>query len=569
MRRRTLAGFAGFAGLLAGLACVAGCAGARPRAAQVTTDFARAEQTITAEELAGVVRFLADDALEGRAPGTRGDRLARAYVASVFGLLGLEPGGPNGSFEQPFDLVGVTTKAPSRWTFRGRGGEATLRRHRAFVVSVGGGAKRVDLDDAEVVFVGYGIQAPEHDWDDFKGADLRGKVLLFLNDDPDWDPDLFAGKRRLYYGRWTYKFESAARQGAAGAIVIHTTESASYPWQTVQTSWEGENSRLPSSTTPRPALEGWVTEDAARRIAALGGRDLEALRASARERTFRPVPLGVRTSVRLDSEQRRYATANVLALLPGRDPERRDEVIVYTAHHDHLGTAKGPDGKTVVYNGALDNASGVAQLLAIARASTALPEPPERSMLFLAVGAEEQGLLGSEYWASRPTVPPGRLIANINFDGANIWGRTRDVALVGAGKSTLDAWVEKAAARQDRTVGDDPFPERGSFYRSDQLNFARIGVPALFFGRGIDFVGRPAGWGRTEMERWVAEHYHQPSDDFDPATWDFTGMVDDARLGFAIGLALAESDARPEWLPSDEFREVRARSLAASSDGAP
>ena len=537
-----------------------------------------ADLAITPAVLRAPIRFLADDLLEGRGPGTRGDRIARAYVASCFEMLGLQPGNGAGGWEQDFDLVGVTTRSPANWRFAARDGRVELADRRDFVAVAGaipaaaidGRPTAIEFGPAEVVFVGYGIEAPEFGWDDFKGVDVRGKVLLVLNDDPDWDPALFAGKRRLYYGRWTYKFENAARHGAAAAILIHTDASAGYPWQTVVTSWSGENSRLAGGTGPEVDVQAWITEDAARRVTATGGHDLDALVHSARSRDFSPVALGIRTALRVQAAARTDRTANVLGLLPGSDPALRTEVVILTAHHDHLGTKTGGDRPGEVYNGALDNAAGVAQLLAVARAFGSLPRAPRRSVLFLATAAEEQGLLGSSYYARHPTFPAGRIAANINFDGGNVWGRTTDALAIGFGKSSLDAVASASARRQGRTYGDEPFPEKGSFYRSDQLNFARIGVPALFLRTGIDFVGRPPGWGAEQAERWTQEHYHQPSDDFDP-TWDLEGMVDDARLGFAIAEAVAEAPAMPTWNPGDEFEAARRAALSdtAGPEGSP
>lgn len=541
-------------------ACVAlaACAtrAARPPAGD-DASVQRAEAVITPALLAAPVRFLADDQLEGRGPGARGDALARLYLASTFEMLGLEPPFAGGSFEQPVELLGVTTRAPASWRFRSGGRTLALASGRDFVASSGVAAPTATISDAEIVFAGYGIQAPEFGWDDFKGADLRGKVLLLLNDDPDWDPALFAGNKRLYYGRWTYKLESAARQGAVGAIILHTTPSAGYPWQTVQASWSGENSRLADAPEGRGlVVEAWVTDDAARRLVALAGRDLDQLVAAARTQSFAPVPLGVTTSLVLRNEIRGYASANVGGLLRGRDAELASEVVVYTAHHDHFGIKADASGKQEIYNGALDNAVGVAQLLAVARAFTALPEPPRRSVLFLAVAAEEQGLLGSELFVKHPPWPVERLVANLNIDGGNVFGRTTDVGVIGLGKSTLDAHLAAAASAQGRTLADDPFPDRGMFYRSDQLNFARAGVPALFPRPGLEFVGRPPGWGREQAEAWVERHYHQPSDDFDPS-WDLSGMVDDARLLFRTGLSVANADRAPAWLPGDEFERLR------------
>lgn len=517
----------------------------------------RAEKTVTPEVLAAPIRFLADDALEGRGPGTRGDTLTRLYLASTLALLGLEPAFPGGAYEQPVELLGVVTHAPRAWTFRADGRNVTLADGADFVASSGVAAPRAELRDAALVFAGFGIQAPEFAWDDFKGADLRGKVLVLLNDDPDWDPALFAGPRRLYYGRWTYKFESAARQGAVGAILVHTPKSAGYPWQTVRTSWTGENSRLAEAPEGRGlAVEAWITDDAARRLTALGGRDLDQLVAAARSRDFAPVPLGITTSLVLDDDVRRYATANVAAVLPGRDANLANEVVVYSAHHDHFGIKTSPDGKREIYNGALDNAAGVAQMLAIARAFTALPEPPRRSILFLAPAAEEQGLLGSEYFVKHPPVPVARLVANLNVDGGNVFGRTTDVGVVGLGKSSLDEHLAAAAAAQGRTLADDPFPDRGMFYRSDQFNFARAGVPSLFPRPGVLYVGHAPEWGTEQVDAWIERNYHQASDDWDPA-WDLTGMVDDARLLFRTGLSAANADAAPAWLPGDEFARQR------------
>jgi Zn-dependent M28 family amino/carboxypeptidase len=540
------------------LALTISCASLLPRHSRPGADatYAEAATRITTAYLHSVIRFLADDALEGRGPGTRGDRLARLYVATVMEGLGLQPGGPGGQWEQAFELIGVTTSAPQHWRFASRSASLDLDLASDFVVSAPAQVEAPALDGAEVVFAGYAIQAPEYQWDDFKAADLRGTVLLVLNNDPDWDPDLFAGKRRLYYGRWTYKYESAFRQGAAGAIIVHTDESAAYPWQTVQTSWSGENSILLGASAERVPVQAWVTEEAASRVAALGGRDWNELVAAARSRDFRPIRLGVRTSLLLRNSMRRYESANVVGILPGSDPTRRAQAVIYSAHLDHLGVGPAPDGEEVIYNGALDNAAGVAQLLALARAFSALPQAPSRSIVFLAVAAEEQGLLGSEYYTRNPTVLPQQMAANLNMDGGNIWGRTRDVPAVGYGKSELDAFAAAAAARQGRSYVDEQFPERGSFYRSDQFSFARIGVPGLLLRSGTDFVGRPPGWGREQIDAWIANHYHQPSDEHDPS-WDLSGMVEDTQFLFHIGVAVAEAAEIPQWHAGDEFAGLR------------
>ena len=519
-----------------------------------------AGDTIDEAFLRGHVRFLSSDLLGGRGPSTPGDELTQEYLATQMETLGLEPAGPDGSWLQPFDIVGVETHLPDTWTFSNDGTAVTLDKLNEFIFSSGVQEPRIALDGAELVFVGYGIEAPEYQWDDFKGRDLAGKVLVMLNNDPDWSPELFEGERRLYYGRWTYKYESAAAQGAAGAIIIHTTPSAGYPWQVVETSWSGPQFQLPAAGEPRTPVHAWVTESAAREIFALGGHDLDKLVASARSRDFEPVPLGVTTTVEAANSVSKVRTANVAGILRGSDPILNQEVVVYTAHHDHLGTIEG-DATDPIYNGALDNASGTAQVLAIARAFSELPERPSRSVMFLFVAAEEQGLLGSGYYAANPTIMPGRMAANINLDGGNIWGATRDLTFIGLGKSTLDEYVLAFAAMQGRTVKPDQFPDRGFFYRSDQFNFAKIGVPAVYTDTGTEFVGRPEGWGKEQIEKWEAVNYHQASDELED-WWSFDGMIQDAQLGFYVGAAVAEADRMPEWNPGDEFEAARQEALS-------
>jgi Zn-dependent M28 family amino/carboxypeptidase len=422
-------------------------------------------------------------------------------------------------------------------------------------------AERAEIDNAELVFVGYAIQAPEYDWDDFKEADLEGKVLLIMNNDPDWDPDLFAGETRLWYGRWDYKYLSAAKQGAVGAIIIHTQPSAGYPFQVVQTSWTGEQFELPAGDEPRLQVAAWATEDAARELVAMSGHDLDTLREAADNRDFEPVPLGITTSIGMDVSLNRVTSANVLGLLRGSDPDLQDEVVIYTAHHDHLGIGTPNDEGDVIYNGAMDNASGVSQVMAIARAIKALPEAPRRSVLFALVGAEEQGLLGSKYYAEHPTFRPGKIAANLNYDGGNIWGHTHDVTFIGLGKSSIDEIVEAIAAEQGRVVNPDQFADRGYFYRSDQFSFAKIGVPAMYLDQGIDFVDRPPDWGRQQINHYTDVNYHQPSDEYDDS-WDLGGMVSDALLGYWTGLAIANADEMPSWVQGDEFEAARLEALS-------
>lgn len=562
---RFAAGCAGFLAASAGLMGTGG-PGEAESVPTLPPDAERAAKEITPATLSSTVRFLAHDLLEGRGAATRGDELGRAYIASVFEGLGLEPGAADGGWEQGFDIVSLTAELPKVWTFAAGGKHVDLAYWDDYTGSAGMQRASGGFEGAEVVFAGYAMQAPEYDWDDFKGADLRGKVLLVLNNDPDWDPKLFAGETRLYYGRWDYKYSSAARQGAAGAIIVHTQPSAGYPWQVVQSSWSGEQFELPDDGgTPRLQFRAWATEAAARRLLALGGKSFDELVEAARRRDFRPVPLGVTTSIGLRVALSRKRTANVIGLLRGSDPKLRDEAVIYTAHHDHLGVGEPDATGDAIYNGALDNAAGVAQMLAVARAYAALPQAPRRSVVFLAVGTEESGLLGSEFYTRHPTFAPGRMAANVNIDGANIWGRTRDLTMIGYGKSSLDRIAQAVAARQGRRVLADQFPDRGYFYRSDQLNFARLGVPAFYFDSGTDFVGRPAGWGREQIEAWEAQRYHQPSDELE-TTWNLDGAVEDAGALFLCGLMVAQGDSLPSWNPGDEFEAARKQALTAAGE---
>ena len=511
-----------------------------------------------------IIEEISSDAYEGRGPGAAGDVKARAYLVQRMEDLGLEPGA-DGSYEQPFDLVGVNASQPDTWTFEGHGQTMVLKQWDQFIAGAGVQEERVDIENAELVFVGYGIQAPEYDWDDYKGADLEGKILVMMNNDPDWDPELFAGETRLWYGRWDYKYLAAAMQGAVGAIIIHTQPSAGYPFQVVQTSWTGEQFELPAGDEPRIKVPAWVTEDTARELMAMAGQDLDELREAAFNRDFEPVPLGITTSIGMDVELNRVQSANVLGLIPGSDPELKDEVVIYTAHHDHLGISTPNEAGDTIYNGAYDNASGVALVMGIAKAIKALPEAPRRSVLIALVGAEEQGLLGSKYYSQNPTFRPGKIAANLNYDGGNVWGHTHDVTFVGLGKSTVDQLTELLAAEQGRVVKPDQFPSRGSFYRSDQFSFARIGVPAVYLDPGMDFVDRPPGWGKEQVDHFTDVNYHQPSDEYDPS-WNLDGMISDAQLGFWLGLAVANADEMPSWNEGDEFEATRLEALAAEEE---
>lgn len=525
-----------------------------------------AANQISGEFIRKIVKEIADDRYEGRGPGSRGDVAARQYLAKELEALGLEPGAADGSWEQEFVLLSVDSKQPDHWAFQ-RGDETlTFKQWDDFIVNSGVQRERAEFGDSEVVFVGYGIQAPEFDWDDYKGHDLNGKVLLMMNNDPEWDPDLFGGETRLWYGRWDYKYAKAAEMGAVGAIIIHTTPSAGYPFQVLQTSGTGPQFQLPFGDEPHGQITAWMVEDAARKLVSMAGFDLDELRESADNRDFEPVPLGVTTSIGMDVEIVKTKSANVLGLIPGSDPELKDEVVIYTAHHDHLGIGKPNEEGDAIYNGAYDNASGVGVVMSIAQGMKALPEAPRRSVLIALVGAEEQGLLGSEYYAQNPTFPSGKIAANINYDGGNIWGHTHDVTFIGLGKSTADNLVKMIADKQGRVLKPDQFPSRGYFYRSDQFSFAKTGVPAVYLKPGMDFVDRPEGWGKAQINHFTEVNYHQPSDEYEDS-WNFDGAVIDAQLGFWTGLAVANADEMPTWNPGDEFEAARLEALSAVEEG--
>lgn len=517
------------------------------------------------------IRFLADDLLEGRAPGQRGGNIAASYVRAQFEAMGLRSGTTDGSYFQTVSLVGSRPDQNTQMTLRrGAGGGATetLRFGEEFVAFTGAQRENVTVD-AELVFVGYGIEAPEQRWNDYKGAaeDYRGKILVMLVNDPPAtanEPNLFGGRGLTYYGRWTYKFEEAARRGAAGVILIHTDESAGYGWQVVRTSWGGwryDIQRTPEDQTPYLNLKSWVTDAAARRMMQMAGQDLDALRRQAASRDFRPVPLGVSASIGIRSEMQQSNSPNVVAVLPGSDARLRDEYVIYTGHYDHLGVGAPNAQGDRIYNGALDNATGVAAILTIAHAMTNLPaaQRPRRSIMFLITTAEEQGLLGAEWYAARPLVPLNRTIANINIDGVNILGRTSDYAALGAERSTLQAVVEAVARERGMTVSPDPRPEQGSFYRSDHFPLAKVGIPAISLRDGANFIGRPAGWGEEQFRIYNTQHYHQPSDEMRDS-WNFEGMVQHTEIGFALGRRIADANETPRYNPNDEFARARQRS---------
>jgi Zn-dependent M28 family amino/carboxypeptidase/uncharacterized protein (DUF1684 family) len=514
-------------------------------------------------------KTLASDRFQGRAPGTEGEEITVGYLVDQFTKLGLAPAA-NGTYIQQVPLVGITaTPAPLVLTKDGK--ERRLRWKDEFVAWTKHVAPAATLNNSELVFVGYGIVAPEYNWDDYKGVDVRGKTLVMLVNDPplrdpnrtaDLDATMFGGVAMTYYGRWTYKFEIAAEKGAAGALIIHETEPAGYPFDVVQSSWEGEQFDLvtPDQNRHRASVEGWIPIEQAGSLLALAGQDFDTLKRQALTREFRPVPLGIRASITIRNELRTIASRNVVASLEGSDPTLRQEYVVYTAHWDHLGVGTPVNGDRI-YNGAKDNAVGTAGLLEVARAYKRLPVPPKRSVLFLAVTAEEQGLLGSAYYALAPVVPLAKTVAAINMDGLNVHGRTRDLTLIGYGASDLDDYAREVAAEQGRIIRPDAEPEKGYYYRSDHFSFAKRGVPALNPDEGIDFIDQPSGYGQKVRQQYTERDYHKPSDHVTPE-WDLDGAREDLQLLFAVGYRVAESGKAPEWKPGHEFKAIRDSMLA-------
>ncbi|MFQ5695266.1 MAG: M28 family peptidase [Terriglobia bacterium] len=528
-----------------------------------TKDAQAGEAVITAELLRAHTTFLSDDLLEGRAPASRGGALAAKYIAAQFERMGLLPGGENGTYFQDVPMLAKKIEPPADLAVSGNGQTLTFKFVDEFLAGSDLEQERVDVS-GELVFVGYGITAPEFNWDDFKGADVKGKILLMVVNDPPAtaaEPTLFGAKALTYYGRWTYKYESAARRGAAGAILIHTTKSAGYPFQVLQSGADREGFSLPRTPQSDPplALKSWVNHESAEKIFTLAGKDLAALIEAAQRRDFRPVPLGVRASTGFRQTMRQISMPNVIGLLPGADEMLRDEYVVYTAHYDHLGVGREVNGDGI-YNGAADNAVGVAGLLGIAEGMARISSGLKRSQVFAAVAAEESGLLGSAYYAQNPTFPLAQTTATINIDGLNTIGATRDMVLIGDGKSELDE-VARIVARERRLqLRPDQFPEQGFFYRSDQFSLAKVGVPALYFDPGLEIEGKPEGYGKQKFDEYVAHDYHQPSDEIKP-DWDWQGAVQMARYLYGVGWKIANWERSFEWSSTAEFRAAREESL--------
>jgi Zn-dependent M28 family amino/carboxypeptidase len=507
------------------------------------------------------IKFLSDDMLEGRGTGARGGEIAAKYIAAQMEALGLKGAGANGSFLQPVALVGVKADPSTRLTISGSNGKESFKFADEFVAFTGAQTEEVSID-ADLVFVGYGISAPEQKWNDYKGeaSDYRGKILVMLVNDPPAttsEPNLFGGRTLTYYGRWTYKFEEAARRGAAGVILLHTDESAGYPWSVVRTSngsWRFDIARGQNDPAPFLQFRSWMTDESAHRMMRLAGQDLDALRVQAATRTFQPIKLGLKGELNLKSEVKRVAAPNVAGILEGRDPKLRDEYVVYSAHWDHLGVGAPDNTGDTIYNGAVDNASGVASVLAIAEALTKLPpaQRPRRSSLFLFPTAEEQGLLGAEWYSKHPLVPVEKTAADVNLDSMNVLGTTHDFIPLGAERSTLNAIVEAVARDRGMRVSPDARPEQGSFYRSDHFPFAKVGIPSISLKEGDDYVGRPKGWGEQQFKAYNTAHYHQPSDEYSDS-WDFRGMIQEAEIAMEIGRRIADTEQMPHFNPNDEF----------------
>ncbi|MCZ2076342.1 MAG: M28 family peptidase [Bryobacteraceae bacterium] len=517
---------------------------------------AHSADPVSANRIRANTKFLSSDLLEGRGVGTRGDKLTTEYLATQLALAGAKPAGDNGTFFQKVPLIGVTTE-PSA-SLSAVSAEQTIQ-FRWLQDFIGASHRQGNLTEfqAEAVFVGHGIVAPEQGWDDYKGTDVRGKiVVLFTNEPQSGDPALFGGRALTYYGRWTYKYEEALRQGALGAIIIHTDATAGYGWEVVRNSWAREDPQVelkPGQTAL--GFAGWLTRQAGERLVGLARLKIDELLALSDSRDFRPIALGVRIKGRIPAKIRPVETRNVAALIPGSDPALRDQAVLFSAHWDHLGIGEPVDGDAI-YNGAVDNATGCAIVLELARAWASLPEKPRRSALFLFVTAEESGLRGSEYYSKHPLVAPGNTAVALNFDAFRPFGRTRDIVVSGAERTTLWPAVQEAAARMNFEIKPDPRPEQGLYYRSDHFSFARVGIPAFSVSLGSEYLGKPAGYGEQLFREFNTKSYHQPSDEFDE-NWDFSGLEAVARFGFLLGINAANEPSLPAWNEGDEFQKAR------------
>lgn len=515
-------------------------------------------ESINADGMRKHIAILASDEFQGRAPLTEGEEKTLQYLKKEFERIGCWPG--NGeSFFQEVPVIETTIDPKARLNIAGKGEQLKLKFPDEYVATTSRAQERVAIKNSEIVFVGYGIVAPEYDWNDYEGVDVKGKTVLILVNDPGYatkDGTLFNGSAMTYYGRWTYKYEEAARQGADCAIVIHETGPAGYPWGVLRNSLSAPQlfSDVKGRDVPPCKIEAWITNQKAKEIFQMAGFDYDEQIGTAAQRGFKAFAVPLRASLALNNSVRFAKSNNVIAVWQGS--ERADEYIIYTAHWDHFGVNPDLEGDNIL-NGAVDNATGTAALLELAEAFTKLPQRPKRSIVFLPVTAEEQGLLGSAYYATHPVYPPEKTVAVINMDALNILGKMRDITVIGYGFSELDDYVSAAARAQDRTVNPDPQPEKGGFYRSDHFSFAKVGIPAVYIAKGVDHIEKGKEWALEQREKWIKENYHKPSDNYEPDKWNFEGMVEDVRLFFRTGYLLAMDDKFPNWHEGTEFKEKR------------
>jgi Zn-dependent M28 family amino/carboxypeptidase len=518
-------------------------------------------QKIDGERIRAHVRLLSHDLLEGRGTGQRGGDIAAEYIATQFTLDGLKPAGDNGTYMQTVPMVGITLASESTFSLvPAKGGERQLKPLSEYV-AYDETQQPNSTVNADIVYVGYGIEAPEYHWDDYKGVDVKGKVLLMLVNEPTTaDPNFFKGKALTYYGRWTYKFEEAARKGAVGAILIHKTEMASYPWEVVRNSNSGEKSYLKLDGSPKLKIAGWIHLDVARELAGLSSMDIDKMMADARSADFHPVVLPVKLQAQIASKVRPFESHNVVAMLPGSDAKLKNEAVMYTAHYDHLGIRPEMPGDNI-YNGADDNATGCGILLELAHAYANATQHPRRSILFASVTAEEQGLLGSEYLGKHSPVPAGKIALDLNYDDIPPLGSPEEVEVSGSERTSFYPTVQALAQEFRLTIRPDSRPEAGHYYRSDHFSLARVGIPAFSINEGVKYKGHDADWGMEQAREYTEKHYHQPSDEYHPEM-DFTGDAVMARFGFALGWEAASAQKIVEWQKGDEFEAARLKSEA-------
>jgi len=506
------------------------------------------------------IAVLASDGFEGRKPFTEGETKTINYLKGEFEKLGLKPGNGN-SYFQDVPMVDIKS-TPSDLIIKAAAGnkEVSLKFLDNFVAASRHVTNQIKVENAELVFAGYGIVAPEYKWNDYEGLDVKGKTVVVMVNDPGFlDSTLFKGKTMTYYGRWTYKFEEAARQGATGVIIIHEDKAASYPWAVVRSGWAKSKLYLAAAddNKSRSLMEGWITQDVAKAMFKMAGKS-EDLMVQAGKKGFKPVGLRLTVSTTINNTIKKSISHNVVAVLPGT--KRANEYIIYSSHWDHLGKGEAINGDSI-YNGAVDNATGTAALLVLADAFKKAQKLPERSIMFLAVTAEEQGLLGSEYYGSHPLVPVNKTVANINIDAMQASGKTKDIIAVGFGQSELEDYLVEAAKKQGRVVVKDSNPSAGYYFRSDHFNFAKVGIPALYTETGEDNLAHGLAWGKAQKEDYTKNRYHAPADNFEPAKWDFAGMVEDLRLLFAIGYRLSNETNFPSWKNESEFKAIREKSM--------